>query len=219
MGVNCRLYIYVHAWIRHISDTARQPRRALVSPFLESAKIWPIWTRAQPHFKSWGSESDEARIEGTKRSRFEVEARIEGEARERVGGFRGGGSASPSPEQFLEFRNSNQSFWCILEREILKKSTSQKNIKNIKDERVKPTPHVKSSVQNWGFNKSVGGSWTLQPSPSLPPVVVPLHLGQIWTINSKITFQHWVTFRYVAFPGKQWKYGSSGKIWPPWKKY
>ena len=32
------------------------------------------------NFKSWGSESGEARIEGAKRPRFEGEARIEGEA-------------------------------------------------------------------------------------------------------------------------------------------
>ena len=54
--------------------------------------------------KLGGSESGEARIEGTKRPRFEVEARIEGEARERAGGgVWGGGSVNPSPENFWNF--------------------------------------------------------------------------------------------------------------------
>ena len=60
--------------------------------------------RAQPRFKIGGSESGEARIEGAKRPRFEGEARIEGEARERAGeGVWGGGSVSPSPENFWNF--------------------------------------------------------------------------------------------------------------------
>ena len=42
-------------------------------------------SRAPPRFKSWGSESGEALIEGAKRPRFEGEARIEGETRERAG--------------------------------------------------------------------------------------------------------------------------------------
>ena len=54
--------------------------------------------------KVGGSESGEARIEGAKRLRFEGEARIEGEARERAGGgVWGGGSVSPSPENFWNF--------------------------------------------------------------------------------------------------------------------
>ena len=51
--------------------------------------------------KLGGSESGEARNEGAKRPRFEGEARIEGEARERAGEGSGeGGSVSPSPEKF-----------------------------------------------------------------------------------------------------------------------
>ena len=43
----------------------------------------------------------EARIEGAKRPRIEGEARTEGEAREKAGGgVWGGGSVSPSPENF-----------------------------------------------------------------------------------------------------------------------
>ena len=46
--------------------------------------------RAQSRFKSWGSKSGKARIEG--------------EARERAGeGSGGGGSVSPSPENFWNF--------------------------------------------------------------------------------------------------------------------
>ena len=42
-----------------------------------------------------------ARIEGAKRPRIEGEARTEGEAREKTGGgVWGGGSVSPSPENF-----------------------------------------------------------------------------------------------------------------------
>ena len=50
--------------------------------------------------KLGGSESGEARIKGAKRPKFESKARIKGEARERAGG---GGSVSPSPENFLNF--------------------------------------------------------------------------------------------------------------------
>ena len=54
--------------------------------------------------KLGGSESGEAQIEGAKRPRFEGEARIKGEARERAGGgVWGGGSGSPSPENFWNF--------------------------------------------------------------------------------------------------------------------
>ena len=43
----------------------------------------------------------EARVEGAKRPRIEGEARTEGEAREKAGeGVLGGGSVSPSPENF-----------------------------------------------------------------------------------------------------------------------
>ena len=43
----------------------------------------------------------EARVEGAKRPRIEGEARTEGEAREKAGGgVWGGGSVSPSPENF-----------------------------------------------------------------------------------------------------------------------
>ena len=43
----------------------------------------------------------EARVEGVKRPRIEGEARTEGEAREKAGGgVWGGGSVSPSPENF-----------------------------------------------------------------------------------------------------------------------
>ena len=46
--------------------------------------------KAQPRFKSWVSESSEARIEGAQRPRFEGEARIEGEAQERAEEMHGG---------------------------------------------------------------------------------------------------------------------------------
>ena len=43
----------------------------------------------------------EARVEGAKRPRIKGEARTEGEAREKAGGgVWGGGSVSPSPENF-----------------------------------------------------------------------------------------------------------------------
>ena len=45
----------------------------------------------------------EARIEGAKRLRFEGDARLKGEAREKAGSGRGGGSVSPSPECFWNF--------------------------------------------------------------------------------------------------------------------
>ena len=65
-----------------------------------------------------GSESGEARIEGAKCPRFEGEARIESKARVRAGGWVWGGGSFP--RKFLEFRTSNRSVWCIVEREILK---------------------------------------------------------------------------------------------------
>ena len=47
----------------------------------------------------------EARVEGAKRPRIEGEARTEGEAREKAGGgVWGGGSVSPSPENFLKIK-------------------------------------------------------------------------------------------------------------------
>ena len=73
--------------------------------------------------KVGGSESGEARIEGAKRLRFEGEARIEGEARERAGEGSGEGLGEPLPRKFLEFRTSNRSIWCIVEKGIRKYST------------------------------------------------------------------------------------------------
>ena len=47
----------------------------------------------------------EARVEGAKRLRIEGEARTEGEAREKTGGgVWGGGSVSPSPENFWKIK-------------------------------------------------------------------------------------------------------------------
>ena len=47
----------------------------------------------------------EARFEGAKRPRIEGEARTEGEAREKSGGgVWGGGSVSPSPENFWKIK-------------------------------------------------------------------------------------------------------------------
>ena len=47
----------------------------------------------------------EARVEGAKRPRIEGEARTEGEAREKAGGgVWGGGSVSPSPENFWKIK-------------------------------------------------------------------------------------------------------------------
>ena len=52
--------------------------------------------RAEPE-----SRARSARVEGAKRLRIEGEARTEGEAREKTGGrVWGGGSVSPSPENF-----------------------------------------------------------------------------------------------------------------------
>ena len=52
-----------------------------------------------------GQISGEARTEGAKRPRIEGEARTEGEARDRAGGgVWGGGSVSPSPENFWKFK-------------------------------------------------------------------------------------------------------------------
>ena len=54
-----------------------------------------------PQSKTMG----EARIEGAKRPRIEGEARTEGEARENAGGgVWGGGSVSPSPENFRKIK-------------------------------------------------------------------------------------------------------------------
>ena len=47
----------------------------------------------------------EARVEGAKRPRIKGEARTEGEAREKAGGgVWGGGSVSPSPENFWKIK-------------------------------------------------------------------------------------------------------------------
>ena len=66
--------------------------------------------RAQPRFKSWESESCEARIEGAKRPRFEGEDRVRGRSLRKSGGWVWGeGSASPSQEYFgiLNFNTFN----------------------------------------------------------------------------------------------------------------
>ena len=104
-------------YIRHCTDN---PPRAIVSPFLKSAKKTHLGRGATTLQTLKRSESDESQIEGTKRLRFEGEVRIEGEffldpsnphpfsgLSPRMGGeFLGGGSVSPSPEQFLEFQTS-----------------------------------------------------------------------------------------------------------------
>ena len=58
----------------------------------------------------------EARVEGAKRPRIEGEARTEGEAREKAGGgVWGGGSVSPSSENFWKIKLETIPFWCIFE--------------------------------------------------------------------------------------------------------
>ena len=125
-------------YIRHCTAIPR----AMVSPFLISAKKTHLGRGATTLQTLGKSESDEARIEGTKRLRFEGEARIEGEffldpsnphpfsglSPKKGRGFPGGGSASPSPEQFSEFRTSNRSISCILELEILKNRLFKENL-------------------------------------------------------------------------------------------
>ena len=46
----------------------------------------------------------------------------------------GRGLGEPLSRKFSEFRTSNRSIWCIVEREILKKLTFQRKQKNIQDE-------------------------------------------------------------------------------------
>ena len=46
----------------------------------------------------------------------------------------GRGLSEPLSRKFSEFQISNRSIWCIVEREILKKSTFQRKQKNIQDE-------------------------------------------------------------------------------------
>ena len=55
---------------------------------------------------SEGQNEGGARTEGAKRPRLEGEARTEGEARDKAGdrGVWGGGSVSPSPENFWKFK-------------------------------------------------------------------------------------------------------------------
>ena len=61
-----------------------------------------IISGANPGFWKGGSKTEgEVRIEGAKRPRIEGEARSESEARDKAGGgVWGGGSVSPSPENF-----------------------------------------------------------------------------------------------------------------------
>ena len=68
-----------------------------------------------------GGNSGEARIRGVKRLRFEGEAQIESEAREKAGEGSGEGLSEPLPRNFLEFRTSNRYIWCMVERGILSK--------------------------------------------------------------------------------------------------
>ena len=59
----------------------------------------------------------EARIEGAKRPRIEGEARTEGEAREKAGGgVWGGGSVSPSPENFWKIKLETIHFGAYLKQ-------------------------------------------------------------------------------------------------------
>ena len=59
----------------------------------------------------------EARVEGAKRPRIEGEARTEGEAREKArGGVWGGGSVSPSPENFWKIKLETIHFGAYLKQ-------------------------------------------------------------------------------------------------------
>ena len=59
----------------------------------------------------------EARVEGAKRPRIEGEARTEGEAREKSGGgVWGGGSVSPSPENFWKIKLETIHFGAYLKQ-------------------------------------------------------------------------------------------------------
>ena len=59
----------------------------------------------------------EARVEGAKRPRIEGEARAEGEAREKSGGgVWGGGSVSPSPENFWKIKLETNHFGAYLKQ-------------------------------------------------------------------------------------------------------
>ena len=63
----------------------------------------------------------EARVEGAKRPRIEGEARTEGEAWERAGGgVWGGGSVSPSPENFWKIKLETIHFGAYLKHNYLK---------------------------------------------------------------------------------------------------
>ena len=59
----------------------------------------------------------EARVEGAKRPRIEGKARTEGEAREKAGGeVWGGGSVSPSPENFWKIKLETIHFGAYLKQ-------------------------------------------------------------------------------------------------------
>mgnify|MGYP003484215333 CR=1 FL=1 len=59
----------------------------------------------------------EARVEGAKRPRIEGEARTEGEAQEKAGrGVWGGGSVSPSPENFWKIKLETIHFGAYLKQ-------------------------------------------------------------------------------------------------------
>ena len=59
----------------------------------------------------------EARVEGAKRPRIEGEAQTEGEAREKAGGgVWGGGSVSPSPENFWKIKLETIHFGAYLKQ-------------------------------------------------------------------------------------------------------
>ena len=206
------------------------PPRAIVSPFLKSAKKTHLgkgatmhasnvgeirigWSSNRGHkaLEIWGRSPNRGRIfpRSFKPPPF-LELKLE-----KGWGFLGGGSASPSLNCFLEFRTSNRLIWCILEWEILKNWLFQRKHRETFKTNELNWPPLWKLCPKLGVNEILGVSGPSNLSHSLPPVVASLHSSRIWTINSKITFQHWVTFRYVAFPGKQWKYGSYGKIWPP----
>ena len=132
-------YISVHIYCRAV--TARQPPRAIVSPFLKSAKKTHLGKGTTTLQTLGRSESDEARIEGTKRLRFEGEAQIEGEfvldpsnpptflglKPEKGWGVPGWGLGEPLPRTIFGILNFKSFNLVYIRMGNLEKSTFQRN--------------------------------------------------------------------------------------------
>ena len=126
----------------------------------------------------------ESSAQSARYSRAKPESRATPE-KKREGGV--WGSMSPSPENCLEFRNSNRSIWYIVEKGILKKSTFHRQHRKPFQTNELNRPPCYKLCPKLGSQKKFWGSWPPFPRS---PLVAPLRAQSINCQQCRINFEY-----------------------------